>query len=377
MRSMMHSEDYCSASVFGTEMHGIFGRLWILAAIRPMLKSDGDYRTCVVAGKPVALRNCDGKVRAFLNICRHRGARLLTDEFGSARLTCPYHGWSYAADLSLDGVPRNSTLFQFTAADMAQRKLIEYAVREVGDLIFINLSDDPAPIETQFSAQLLEMLAASSIKMDSQYIYTRYQCGFNWKLGIENIKDPLHVEVLHQGTFPDNFDTRADRTEVPQMDHGADPLLQWPPLALSGASNVCDVPISGGGRDWHELVERLDGKEVYRGIHLFPNVNLMIVAGAVFSIQIYNPIAPDRTEIQMMAATTRPIAAFPHKPLVLWEHLKSDMSVLRQDIDCLENLQTGLGAARFGFVHGAYEAQLIDFHKVCKTLCEQTGTASQ
>ena len=67
------------------------------------------------------------------------------------------------------------------------------------------------------------------------------------------------------------------------------------------------------------------------------------------------------------------LGAFAHKPLVLWEHLKSDMTVLGQDIECLENLQAGMHAVDFGFVHGAYEAQLIDFHAVCKSLCSIAG----
>ena len=376
MRSLMQPEDYFSPEVFGAEQRGIFSRLWMLAGTRAMLAAAGDYRTCTLAGKPLALRNCDGRIRAFLNVCRHRGARLYADEFGAGALVCPYHGWSYNADLALDGVPRNATLFQFPASDMAERGLIEFAVREVGDLVFVNLADEPLPIEEQFAPHLLAMLAASSVKMDSQYAYTRFECGFNWKLGIENIKDPLHVEVLHRGTFPDYFDTRADLTAVAPINHAADPALDWRSVALSEVSDVWDVPMSEGEREWHALVERLDGQQAYRGIHLFPNVNLMIVAGAVFSIQVYNPIAPDRTEIQMLAATTRPLGAFAHKPLVLWEHLKSDMTVLRQDIDCLENLQAGLHAVDFGFVHGAYEAQLIDFHAVCKSLCSIAGGAA-
>jgi phenylpropionate dioxygenase-like ring-hydroxylating dioxygenase large terminal subunit len=375
MRSLMHADDYVSQAVFDAESAGIFSSLWILAGTRSMVAAAGDFRTLTLAGKPLVLRNCGGTVRAFLNACRHRGARLFDAEFGHAPLLCPYHAWSYAPDLTLEAVPRNRTLFQFDAALMARMKLTEFAVREVGDLMFVNLAPDPLPIERQFSSALLEVLSSCSAKMDTQYVYTRYECAFNWKLGIENIKDPLHVEVLHRDTFPDYFDTRADRGAVPPMDHAADPSRDWPRPLLSAVSDVWDVPMSEGGRDWHALVERLDGRDAYRGIHLFPNVNLMIVAGAVFSIQVYNPLAPGRTEIQMMAATTRPTAAFPHKPLVLWEHLKSDMTVLREDIECLESLQAGLGAVEFEFEHGAYEAQLVAFHKVCKAWSGTTAGA--
>jgi phenylpropionate dioxygenase-like ring-hydroxylating dioxygenase large terminal subunit len=366
MRSLMRAEDYLSPAVFEAERRGIFSRLWMLVATRSMLAADGDFRTFTLAGTPLAVRNCGGTLRAFLNACRHRGARLFEGEFGNAPLVCPYHAWSYAPDLALEAVPRNRTLFQFDAAAMARLRLVEFALREVGDLVFVNLAPDPLPLEDQFAPALIDVLAASSARMDAQFVHTAYECAFNWKLGIENIKDPLHVEVLHRGTFPDYFDTRADRVEVGAMDHGADPARDGPQPALTDVSGVWDVPMAEGARDWHDLVERLDGQHAYRGIHLFPNVNLMIVAGAVFSIQIYNPVAPGRTAMQMMAATTRPVAAFPHKPLVLWEHIRSDMTVLRQDIECLESLQAGMGAISFEFEHGAYEAGLVAFHKVCK-----------
>ena len=369
MRSMMRPEDYFSPEVHRLELEHIYRRLWILAAIRPMLNADGAFRTLSIANTPVALRNCGGRIRAFLNICKHRGARLHQAEFGSSALVCPYHGWSYNDNLHLDGLPRNKTLFQFSDTTMAEIRLTEFAVREVGALIFVNLSAEPIPIHEQFNEQLLAVLATSSAQMDNQFAYTRFECAFNWKLGIENIKDPLHVEVLHKGTFPDTFDTRADREVVPSMNHAADPASTWREVGVREVSNVWDVPMESGDRDWHSLVTRVGGERVYRGIHLFPNVNLMIVAGAIFSIQIYNPLDSRRTELQMLCATTRPVGDFAYKPLVLWEHLKSDMTVLRQDVECLEQLQAGLHAADFQFRHGAYESGLIDFHVVCKSLC--------
>lgn len=368
MRSLMRPADYFSDEVFERELNSIFKSLWILAAIKPMLSTDGAFRTTSLAGTPIALRNCGGTIRAFLNVCRHRGARLHQQEFGSGPLTCPYHGWSYDNDLKLDGLPRNKTLFQFGTEELNEKRLVEFSVREVGGLVFVNLSPNPLPIEQQFDPSLLEVLAASTLQIDDQFVYARYACDFNWKLGIENIKDPLHVEVLHKETFPEMFDTRADRANIAPMDHHVDPAKDWRPVSLPGVSDVWDVPMSGDSREWHDLVHRLEGKDVYRGIHLFPNVNLMIVAGAIFSVQTYNPLSADKTELQMLAATTRPIADFSYKPLVLWEHIKSDMTVLREDIECLEALQSGMRATPFEFEHGAYESSIVDFHQVCKQL---------
>ena len=89
MRSLMRPTDYFSDEVFERELNSIFKSLWILAAIKPMLSNDGAFRTTSLGGTPIALRNCGGTIRAFLNVCRHRGARLHQQEFGSRPLGLP------------------------------------------------------------------------------------------------------------------------------------------------------------------------------------------------------------------------------------------------------------------------------------------------
>jgi hypothetical protein len=132
------------------------------------------------------------------------------------------------------------------------------------------------------------------------------------------------------------------------------------------------VPIGEAGRhDWYELVENLESSAFYRGVHLFPNVNLMIVAGTSFSVQTYNPLAADRTEMHMSVALTRSVRDFPHKPVVLWEHLRSDMTVLRQDVDCLEALQPSFARAGHEVFHGAYEGGIMQFQSACLSLLEE------
>ena len=253
-------------------------------------------------------------------------------------------------------------MFGLTPSEIADIGLREFKTAIVGALIFVNLDDgEPLPIEAQFNADVLARLEATTSRMDDTYVYTRYDVDFNWKIGIENIKDPLHVQCLHQSSFPETFklDVAGPTPES---------ALSKPPVdvPLQSVSAFGHVPIDDDRvLPWRGLVEHLDSEGFYLQIGLYPNTNLMIVNGTSYSIQTYNPVSAGKTEMQMMVALTRPVADFGYKPVVLWAHLRSDMRVLQEDIDCLEDLQSNFATTAPEIVHGAYEIGILQFQAVC------------
>jgi phenylpropionate dioxygenase-like ring-hydroxylating dioxygenase large terminal subunit len=363
MRPLLKPFHYTDSDWFAQEQASIFGRLWMLAAVKPMLAKHRDYRALTLAGKQVVLQNHDGVIRAFSNVCRHRMARIQNEEFGNRALVCPYHNWAYDGCGKLIHTHRDPSVFGFTPEETADIRLPQYAVAIIGSLVFVNLSDDPLPIEEQFDDHTQELLERYTVQMDSSFIYTRYEGAFNWKTGMENIKDALHVPCLHKSTFPTYF-----RVDVigEEACHGRDTTYLPRDTSLRQATSSGGLHFAQDGdaptHEWKRLVHRLDCQGNYLTFHLFPNVNLMIVDGSSFAIQVYNPLAAGLTEMQMMVALTRPVDDFSYKPVVLWEHLVSDMTVLQQDIDCLEALQVGLASAEdHGFIHGAYETGILSF----------------
>jgi phenylpropionate dioxygenase-like ring-hydroxylating dioxygenase large terminal subunit len=363
MRPLLKPKHYTSENWFLQEQASIFGRLWMLAAVKPMLAQHRDYRALTLAGKQVVLQNHDGVIRAFSNVCRHRMARIQNEEFGNRALVCPYHNWAYDECGKLIHTHREPAVFGFTPGETADIRLPQYAVATIGSLVFVNLSDEPLPIEEQFDDHTRELLERYTEQMDISFIYTRYEGAFNWKTGMENIKDALHVPCLHKSTFPTYFgvDVMGDETY-----QGRDSTYLPRDTSLQQATSSGRLLFSQEGdtptHEWKRLVHRLDCHGNYLTFHLFPNVNLMIVDGSSFAIQVYNPLAAGLTEMQMMVALTRPVDDFSYKPVVLWEHLVSDMTVLQQDIDCLEALQIGMASAQDScFIHGAYETGILDF----------------
>lgn len=372
IRPLFNVGHYSSAQWFETESDALFKRLWILVAIKPMLAKHLDYRTLTIAGVPVVLQNNSGVIRAFANICRHRMAQIQTAEFGNRPLVCPYHHWCYDAEGKLQHTHKDPSIFGLSPEEKDNIRLHEYKTAIVGSLVFINMSDQPMPLEQQFDEDTLSLLASATSHMDSSFVYTKYNCAFNWKIGMENIKDGLHVQCLHKASFPDYFDIAVSAGAAsPAQDSTVDlqhiPLTQATTMGDTVMHNAPDL-------EWHTLVEQLDCKGHYRSIHLFPNVNLMIVDGTSFAIQIYNPLAANQTEMQMLVALTKPKDPFPHKAVVLWEHLLSDMAVLQEDIDCLEALQRNFEVAQHEIMHGDYETSILDFQAACLAQVAQAAS---
>ncbi len=360
MRPLLTPAHYTTEHWFAQEQAAIFKRLWILVAVKPMLANHNDYRSLTLAGVPLVIQNHQGTIRAFSNICRHRMARIQEQEFGNRALVCPYHHWCYNEEGQLIHTHRDPAVFGFTPNETAEIRLKQYAVSIIGSLVFVNLSDEPLPIAEQIDEQTRALLQQYTADMDSSFIYTRYEGQFNWKTGMENIKDALHVPCLHKSTFPKHFRVNiAADSSINSRDASYQPSnTALPQATTQGAIAMQEAP----ELEWQSLVQQLECKGRYQTFHLFPNVNLMIIDGSSFAIQVYNPLAADRSEMQMMVALTKQQQDFPHKPVVLWEHLVSDMTVLQEDIDCLEALQTSLAASDAEFIHGAYETGLLEFH---------------
>ena len=149
---------YTSEAFFALENERIFGGSWVFAGLAHELESPGDVVPVTVAGKPVLLvRDADGEVRAFYNVCRHRCLKLV-DRPGNAGPTiqCPYHSWSYRLDGALHLTPYfggHEPRAVPDGFDRAQHGLIPVGVATWHDWIFVNLSGDAPPIE-EFVAPL-------------------------------------------------------------------------------------------------------------------------------------------------------------------------------------------------------------------------------
>jgi Rieske 2Fe-2S family protein len=198
---------YSSERVFALEKERIFCREWVCVGREEELAEPGDHRVLDLLGESVLLvRNREGRLRAFHNVCRHRGTRLcrdpsappahapLTGGLAGGRITCPYHQWSYDLDGRLIAAPHLSGEPDF---DRTRFSLYPVALDSWGGLVFLNLTPGSAPTLAQQLAGTPERLQRYPLAELRIGHTLRYEVAANWKVICENYNECYHCAGVH------------------------------------------------------------------------------------------------------------------------------------------------------------------------------------
>lgn len=189
--------------IFAREQKQIFGELWTCVGRADALPSPGDYQTVELGGESVLIvRGRDGALRAFLNVCRHRGARLCLNASGhaGAAVQCVYHAWSYGLDGRLIGAPN---IARDESLDRDALGLIPVHLFEWQGLIWLSLAADPPPVTDQLDPALrdrfgeLEKFNRYGIGSLAVGRSISYEINANWKLVVENFMECYHCAPVH------------------------------------------------------------------------------------------------------------------------------------------------------------------------------------
>jgi Rieske 2Fe-2S family protein len=209
----MPREFYQTEALYAAEMHRLWQGGWLFAGFAIELPNPGDYITFAVDRAPVlVLRGDDGRVRAFHNVCRHRGSQLCRAASGHVRsIVCPYHAWTYARSGEL-----RSANGMDGGRDKSQLGLAPLHVAEVAGLIYVCLAAEPPDIEglrSEFSA----MAAPQGFERARIAHVIDYEVEANWKLVWENNRECLHCVPCHPQYVKSNFDVVDEQTASPAM----------------------------------------------------------------------------------------------------------------------------------------------------------------
>jgi len=140
---------YTDPAFFKAELDGLFGTMWFYAGRSEEAEKAGQYFVRETNGHNIVVtRNASGGVRAFHNICRHRGTRICDQATGqfAGSIQCPYHAWTYDLDGRLIGAPHMDEVPHFRKADFP---LLDVNAAEWDGHVFLNLKDRPAPLNEQ------------------------------------------------------------------------------------------------------------------------------------------------------------------------------------------------------------------------------------
>lgn len=228
---------YLDEALFALEQARLFRSNWFFAGHSVELVGAGAWLTLDVGGSPVVVvRDGEGGLRGFLNICRHRGSIICTHEHGrTPRLVCPYHSWSYALDGSLIAAPMMPPAFA-----RAAHALNQVAVAEFAGLVFVNLANRPEPIDS-LRDHLAPILASQRIDRAKIAAVRDYVLDLNWKLVVENNRECYHCPANHPGYVAAHYDTEGDNPALADeiADRLAECSARWQAAGLdTGRVNV-------------------------------------------------------------------------------------------------------------------------------------------
>ncbi len=256
------AEHYYDPDRWQAEVQAVFRRMPLMLALTAEIPNPGDYKSLTVADVPVLItRDNDGDVRAFVNMCSHRGSILMPEGTGSAkRFTCPYHAWSYDQQGALIGVFQPN---EFGAIDKSCYGLKALPTEERAGFVWVQLDpDSPLSIDA-FLCGYDEVLAHFGFE-DWHLFEHRILEGPNWKVAYDGYLDFYHLPILHRDSFGADMFCKANyyawgphqRVTAPTPELGAlddVPKEQWPdPVLLSGVwtifPHISIAGFDGGGR---------------------------------------------------------------------------------------------------------------------------------
>jgi phenylpropionate dioxygenase-like ring-hydroxylating dioxygenase large terminal subunit len=269
---------YTDPTMYAREQARIFHRSWQYVGLAEQVAHPGDFFTCALGAIPiVVVRDEAGQLRAFANVCRHRGSQLVLDACGSRKtLQCHYHAWTYNLDGSLRAAPGSKAEPDF---NQDEYPLWSVQLDTWGPFMFVNLDPAAPPLASVLGA-LPQMVAATGVDLDAvkRRVRREYEIAANWKVVVDNYLECYHCPVAHPA-FSDLID--LDNYQVTGYEYFS--TQSGPKKANAGASNS------------HLYDASLGVQEGFYA-YLWPNFTLNIYPGpGNISLNLILPLDTHRT----------------------------------------------------------------------------------
>jgi phenylpropionate dioxygenase-like ring-hydroxylating dioxygenase large terminal subunit len=332
---------YHDPAIFEAERRTIFQQEWLYALHANELAEPGQYATLDLAGFPlILLRDREGAIQAFHNVCRHRGAPLVTTESGRLAgnsLTCRYHGWSYELRGDFKGAPHCEAL---SACERSDLGLLKVHVQVYRGLVFVNLAGQPVPFDTAMGS-FIETIEAAKYPFDQFQLHSKIsrEGNFNWKAWVDGYQECYHCPTVHP-IF--NRDFHLQRYKIENSDRYS--------------RHSCERKAGSES-----------GEEQGLWLWLYPNLGLPCYEPAFYTLQV-NPLGPQRTRLTYTfhfrhTQTAEEIANF----------LAFVDKITDEDMKICEQVQKNYAHSvlSHGLLHPTRENGVVFFHDMVRTAVER------
>ena len=338
LRDTLPGRYYTDPAIFTAEQALILESGWFCAVLAADIPAPGNFETVDVGRESVIVtRGRSGEVNAYLNVCRHRGARLCTQDKGSVRRSfqCPYHAWTYGLDGKLTAAPN---LTQMPDIDRVEFGLHRVHVREWLGYVWLCLAEEPPSFSATVIADVTARLGSPDAIVGYQVAELSlgrrisYDVAANWKQIVENFMECYHCATIHPElteVLPEFADGLAAQYFV---GHGAEFGSEVAGFTVDGSEGLEPLPGIGAEQDRR-----------YYAITVRPQVFVNLVPDHVVFHRMF-PVAADRTIVR---------CDWLYLPEVVDAGADIDRSVElfhrvnQQDFDACERTQPGMSSRAY------------------------------
>lgn len=337
---------YTSGEVFDAEMSAIFPSSWVLVADLSELAEPGDYVATMVGYEPVLLvRDLEGSLHAFSNVCPHRGTAV-AEGVGNceAEFTCPYHGWTFSVGGDLQAIPNRRGFADQIDKETLGLRPLRFDTWE--RFVFVNVDGSAPPLAGYLEAApgLLDGHAITDLKPTVSIDDT---IDVNWKVFVDNALDDYHIPVVHPETLQPFHVGMEFREDI------GDRFV-----------NVLCAPINEFGRSLYPPRAGM-GEEQSRvayAIGVFPNLTILAFPDGGITTLRLTPMAIDRTAVELRSYSHRPEEIGPDEAKFSSDFLEEDYRVMRRVQQSLRSRHFRSGAAHYR------EGRTAAFHRTFRSV---------
>lgn len=293
LASTLIPDAYRSEEFYAVEQERVFGRGWVCVGYTSQVSEAGAVLVAQVAGQSlIMMRDKSGELRAFHNVCRHRGSRLVQADCQANVLRCPYHSWGYGLDGRLLGAPyfqgmdvpdAQQAIFACNAQQFRKEEygLLPVRVGVWGCFIFVNLDGQARPLD-DWLGDLPQRYARYPLHELRLVRRRPFEINANWKLIAENFMEYYHLPWVHPelcnvSGFKDHY-----RYQGPGMYTG----MCTSPLTMDPATVEFNLPVMQG-------LNPVEARSAF-WVLLFPNLALFLLPQHLFTL-FFRPDGPGRT----------------------------------------------------------------------------------
>lgn len=350
-------EYYTSQEIFQLEKEKLFSKDWLVVGREEEWPNPGDYRAFELLDEPVVVsRNEAGELKAFANVCRHRGVAVAQGTGNTREFSCPYHAWAYDLDGTLlaPSRPRGIKLNVETEQRLPPIRLETWA-----GFVFINFDEDAPPLATYLDVDGFREACAYVHPENVVVVDTHtYELECNWKLVPENLADVYHAEFIHQATFGGpTYAPEKALTEVTYTKHG------WNKEYISGTM-APGAELLFGPAPW--LKDHPKGKLFAFAAFLRPNFYFFARADMIQPWVAY-PLGPNRTRVTGWTCLPKEFIGKPafKEKVALMAKFARDFTA--EDTELVRAMQRGLNSKYFprGPMH---EMERVIHHRINRYL---------